>query len=233
MSQPEAYKRRLDFKQQNGDQTNHAGINEEFDSVSNSIESIVDVIVGLLEDDGQIKRGLIDVDALSESAQRELKGRQGDKGDTGPQGEQGEPGPQGGRGPIGPAYQPDASDVLVARPAYDAREKGFGFLALDEGKLYFKLSDTAAEWSEGYVYGKGPQGDRGPQGEKGEQGERGLVGAQGEPGEKGDPGEPGKDGLVTSVDTSAKSISIVGKRTVTAQLQIVDGVLSIRLDAQV
>ena len=79
-------------------------------------------------------------------------------------------------------------------------------------------------------FGKGDKGDTGatgPQGPEGPQGPAGLPGVKGDQGEKGD---AGADGLITAVDTTTKSTSLIGRRKVPARL-IVDsaGRLSINI----
>ena len=53
--------------------------------------------------------------------------------------------------------------------------------------MYFKLSDTSADWSEPVPF-RGEQGAQGVAGAKGETGPRGPQGIQGEKGQKGDKG---------------------------------------------
>lgn len=233
MPQPKKYKRSKDFAENAGDQTDHAAINQELDSVGTSIGELVDSLTKLQEDDGSLKKGIVNLDAISEEAADQLRARVGPQGDPGPRGEVGPQGKTGERGPIGPAYKWDESGLEVARPTYDGRPKGFGFMALDTGLLYFKLSDASGDWSAGYQYGQGPEGPQGEKGERGERGEIGLTGLKGDAGEKGEPGDPGKDGLVIEVDQTTKSVSVIGKRTITVALVEKDGRLSIKIDGQV
>jgi len=128
-----------------------------------------------------------------------LQGPQGDQGVQGPQGPQGIEGPQGPRGfkgDNGQNYAPDAKDLIANRPAYDDEPPGFGFLAYDEGLLYFRLDPTG--WSSpGMPFGrgeKGEQGDQGPQGIQGIQGPQGDEGPQGPQGPQGVPGADGPEG---------------------------------------
>jgi hypothetical protein len=86
--------------------------------------------------------------------------------------------------------------VNSERAAYDAADKGFSFLAMDTGLLYFKLSAQVADWSTGYTFGKGEKGDPGPRGIQGQRGIQGLRGPQGEPGQQGIQGPPGQNGTV-------------------------------------
>ena len=68
--------------------------------------------------------------------------------------------------------------MLSEKANYDAESKGFAFLDMENGNMYFKLSDTAGDWSEGIPF----------------RGEKGDTGAPGIKGEKGDKGEDGIDG---------------------------------------
>lgn len=140
-----------------------------------------------------------------------LQGPQGAIGPTGPRGPEGPQGPEGIRGPqglqglIGPSFEPKAFGNTAARAQYDTQPQGFSFLDLNQGKMFFKLSNTAADWSPGVAFGQGPQGVQGPQGNTvpvgpigpagatgatGPQGPQGVVGPQG-PGGTGPEGSPG------------------------------------------
>ena len=57
--------------------------------------------------------------------------------------------------PRGEAFQVDARGALTDRSLYDTKYQGFGFLALDESKVYFKMSNTSGDWSVGLYFGKG------------------------------------------------------------------------------
>jgi hypothetical protein len=57
--------------------------------------------------------------------------------------------------PRGEAFQVDARGAITDRGLYDTMYKGFGFLALDESKIYFKMSNTSGDWSIGLYFGKG------------------------------------------------------------------------------
>lgn len=145
------------------------------------------------------------------------KGDKGDKGDTGPQGpagEQGLPGATGPKGDTGATFNADVKDVSANLSNYASQPKGYSFLCMDTGMLYWKLSDASGDWSEGVQFKgdkgdtgpqgakgeqgiqgpKGETGDRGPIGERGEKGEIGIQGPQGEQGEKGEKGEKGEVG---------------------------------------
>ena len=43
----------------------------------------------------------------------------------------------------------DARDTFANRNLYDLQPKGFSFLAIDTGFMYFKLSNTSGDWSDG------------------------------------------------------------------------------------
>ena len=102
-------------------------------------------------------------------------------------------------------------------------------LAIDTGQLFFKLSNTAGDWSAGAPFGRGEAGPAGAQGPAGVQGLQGLQGIQGPPGAQGPAGINGINGAVTSIDTALKSASLIGRSSINAQLQLVDGQLRIVL----
>ena len=88
----------------------------------------------------------------------------------------------GVKGDTGESFTPDVRGVLSEKADYDAESKGFAFLAIDEGAMYFKLSDTAGDWSESIPF-------------RGEKGDTGAPGIKGEKGDKGDKGDNGVDGI--------------------------------------
>lgn len=69
--------------------------------------------------------------------------------------------PEGEKGDKGDNFTVNATGLASEKSTYDAQPKGFSFLALDEGKIYFKVSATSGDWSAGISFGKG---DHGPQG---------------------------------------------------------------------
>ena len=85
-------------------------------------------------------------------------------GSTGIQGTQGIQGPVGADGIRGDAYEPDAEGLSTERTTYDSEIKTFSFLSIDEGLLFFKLSSTSGDWSEGYPFLQGPEGEKGEDG---------------------------------------------------------------------
>lgn len=72
--------------------------------------------------------------------------------------------PQGIQGIRGEAFTVNSVGLATDRALYDAQIKGFSFLAIDVGLVYFKLSNTSADWSIGAPFGKGDQGDTGSAG---------------------------------------------------------------------
>ena len=71
--------------------------------------------------------------------------------------------PVGAKGDTGDSFTIDASGTLAARSTYDGSSTGFSYLALDESptKIYFKKSNTSADWSVGAPFGQGEQGEQG------------------------------------------------------------------------
>lgn len=74
--------------------------------------------------------------------------------------------PQGLKGERGEAFDVDASGTLANRTAYDGAAQGFAYLTLDESPtmVYFKKSDTNADWTTGVPFGQGEKGDKGDTG---------------------------------------------------------------------
>ena len=97
----------------------------------------------------------------------------GPRGDVGPQGPVGPEGPEGPQGPVGPrgpegpqgpkgdSFSPDYVGLESERSQYDSYPKSTSYLATDTGLLYFKLSETAGDWSDGVPFGKGQDGPPG------------------------------------------------------------------------
>ena len=109
------------------------------------------------------------------------KGDQGDIGLTGPQGEKGLDGvvsfdlltpeqqlflkgENGDKGDKGDAFTMNAVGLKASQGLYNNRPINFSFLAIDEGKIYFKLSSATGDWSIGVPFGKGDKGDTGNDG---------------------------------------------------------------------
>lgn len=139
-------------------------------------------------------------------------GAQGSSGPTGPVGPQGPQGPAGSAGPAGPQgpqgvagptgatgadFQPDAVGLFANRSTHNSQATGFSYLATDLEQLYFKLSATSGDWSNGITFGVGPQGPvglQGPTGATGAQGPAGPAGIQGPQGPTGATGPTGPAG---------------------------------------
>ena len=67
--------------------------------------------------------------------------------------------PQGPKGDKGDSFTVKAIGTLNDRGLYDDEPKDFSYLAIDESKIYFKLSDANADWSDGAPFGKGDTGN--------------------------------------------------------------------------
>lgn len=225
MPQAPAYNRSKNFLENNPDRTDHGSINTELDKAALSINALRDNAALLQNDDGTLKNAIVALASLTAEAIASLQ-VPGPIGPEGPEGPEGPQGIQGVKGDVGSSFDADARDVFANRYLYDVQPKGFSMLAMDTGMLYFKLSNTSGNWSDGVQYGKGETGDPGPEGPRGLQGLQGLQGIQGL---KGDPGDPGTDGLVTSIDDSIKTTSLIGRSSVNARLQVVSGQLRIVL----
>ena len=236
MAQPTAYKRTKNFQENSADSTDHGALNSEFDAISTTTDQIRTNLALIQSDDGSIKAGSIGAAQLKPGLKASLKGATGDTGPQGPVGPQGPAGPEGPRGPQGDpgaSFAADVNDVFVNRSNYDLSSKGTSFLAIDTGMLYWKLSDTTGDWSSGKEFGKGEQGEKGDKGDTGATGPQGPIGATGPQGAKGDTGPAGKDGVVVAIDTTQKSVRLVGRKTVYAQLVLgPDGTLSIKLSSE-
>lgn len=89
------------------------------------------------------------------------------------------------------AYDISHEGLIANRADFDGQGEGFSYLAIDEGLVYWKLSDTSGDWSLGFAFGRGDTGDAGPQGATGPAGDQGP---QGEVGPQGDTGPAGADG---------------------------------------
>lgn len=233
MPQAPIYKRKKNFTENSGNATDHTALNDEFDAVAQSINDLRKNQSSILTDEGKLQPDLINPEALSEEAIEALRGPQGIEGPTGPKGDTGPQGEQGPKGETGASFSAAISDVLANRSNYDNNSKGFSFLAIDEGRLYWKLSDAPGDWSVGVNFGQGPKGDQGATGAQGPKGDPGIQGIQGEKGDKGDPGKDGEDGAVVSIDSAVKSANLIGRTRITAQL-VLDhlGQLSIKIDTE-
>ena len=235
MAQPISYKRTKNFQENAGDATDHGALNSEFDAIATTTSGILENLALIQNDDGTLAAGAVTENALSEELQQALKGETGATGPQGPQGEQGpkgDTGPQGEKGDTGASFDADARGKTEDKALYDTRVKGFSFLDIETGTMYFKLSNASGDWSTGVQFGKGETGATGATGPQGPQGEQGERGPKGDPGDTGATGPAGKDGAVTSIDSTQKSVNIVGRRRVLAKLVLSNGVLSIELSAE-
>lgn len=70
---------------------------------------------------------------------------------------------KGEDGADGANFAPDVAQNYSAISTYDNELTGFAFLAVDQGMVYFKLSDEVGVWSVGVPW-VGPQGEPGEQG---------------------------------------------------------------------
>ncbi len=122
------------------------------------------------------------------------QGPAGVAGSTGPAGPTGAQGVAGPTGPSGADFQPDAVGLFANRSTYNTQSTGFSYLATDQEQLYFKLSATSGDWSNGITFGVGPQGPAGPQGPTGPQGAQGPQGSTGPQGPTGATGATGPQG---------------------------------------
>lgn len=229
MPQAPAYNRTKNFLENNPDRTDHAAINAELDKAALSINALRDNAALLQNDDGTLKDAIVTPASLAPEVVDGLTGPTGPTGPAGPAGPQGPQGVQGPKGDTGASFTADARDLFANRGLYDLQPKGFSFLAMDTGFLYFKLSSASGNWSTGKEFGKGETGAAGPAGPTGPQGPQGLQGIQGIQGLTGPAGADGTDGVVTSIDTAQKTASLIGRTSVNAQLQLVAGQLRIVL----
>ena len=110
-----------------------------------------------------------------------IKGAQGEKGETGERGPQGEKGDPGEQGPQG-----EKGEVGEQGPQGEKGETG------EQGPQGEK-GETGEQGPRGE---KGETGEQGPQGDKGDQGEKGDAGTDGADGKNGDIGENGQAGSV-------------------------------------
>lgn len=66
--QPQKYERTTDFTERDGDDTDHASINAEFDAAASSINQIRTNLAQIQRDDGALKNGVVTADSLAPSA---------------------------------------------------------------------------------------------------------------------------------------------------------------------
>lgn len=193
-----SYARSKNFQADGGDRTDHGAINAELDKVAQAINSLAGLIGLILKDDNTLESGVVLPDSLSQDVLNLMTGTdvlsvQGPKGD------------------VGASFRADYRGLMSERATFDSEIKGFCFLAMDTGQLYFKLSSASGDWSNGYTFAKGDKGDPGT------------------PGASGSPGAPGVSGAVTAVDTNTVAQSLVGRTSISARLVLQGGLLSIVL----
>lgn len=228
MSAAQAYNRTKNFAENNPDRTDHTALNAELDKVATSINELRTNLAILQKDDGSLQNAVVALLCLTSEALTALS-VPGPVGPQGPQGPAGPVGQQGPKGDVGSSFNADVRDLFANRGLYGLQPKGFSFLAIDTGMLYFKQSATSNDWSTGYAYGKGDAGDTGPQGQQGLQGIQGLQGLKGDTGDTGPAGSNGLDGVVTSIDTATKTASLVGRTNITAKLVLTGGQLAVQI----
>lgn len=73
--------------------------------------------------------------------------------------------PKGDKGDRGEAFKVNALGLYATRTTYDTQPKDFSFFATDTSMIYFKNTDTSADWSVGVPFGKGEKGDTGATGD--------------------------------------------------------------------
>ncbi len=226
--QAQAYNRTKNFQENNADRTDHGALNAEFDAVAESINGLRANAAAIQKDDGSLANQIIELVNLTAECIASLQ-VPGPAGAQGVQGVPGVQGIQGIKGDTGASFDADVRDLFANRNLYNLQDKGFSFLSMDTGMLYFKLSAASGDWSAGVQYGKGENGDAGATGAQGAQVIQGLQGIQGEQGIQGVPGADGADGAVTAVDTTTKTASLVGRSSISARLVVNAGTLTIVL----
>ncbi|MGX5659998.1 hypothetical protein ACWKWV_09790 [Castellaniella ginsengisoli] len=151
MSAAPEYTRQKNFLDNLPDRTDHGALNAEFDNVATSVNALRTNAAAIQRDDGALSDGIVGMEQLDDDLRERLGGDGGDGG--------------GGENPAN-RYE-DARGLLAERSYYDGRPKGFSFVAIDTGVVYFKLSGTIGDWSDGFPFGKGDKGDKGDGGQPG------------------------------------------------------------------
>ena len=171
------------------------------------------------EDGGYYTPSVSDAGDLSWSASKSgmpavdtvnIRGPQGEKGDTGPQGPQGEKGDTGAQGPQGEKGDTGAQGPQGEKG--DTGAQGPQGLRGETGPQGEK-GDTGATGPQGPQGEKGDTGATGPQGPQGETGATGPQGRQGEQGPQGPQGEKGADGAPGADGQSAYAAAQAGGYT--------------------
>lgn len=196
MPQAPAYNRTKNFLENNPDRTDHDAINAELDKAATSINALRTNQALLQADDGTLKAAIVSIASLSTEVLNLMTGT--DVLTI-----------EGPEGPVGPSFNADFKGLNSERATFNAQVKGFSFLAMDTGLMYFKLSNTSGDWSTGYPFGKGEKGD------------------EGEPGADGTDGTDGTNGLITAVDSATKTVSLIGKTALNITANVVSGQLQL------
>jgi Collagen triple helix repeat (20 copies) len=180
MTQPQAYNRQTDFTEREGDDTDHAALNQELDAAAQSVNQIRTSLAQIQKDDGSLKSGIVGLDQLKPELLDGIPGPEGPQGATGPQGMQGL---QGVAGPVGPqGVQGARGETGPAGP-------------------------QGPEGQQGPQGNPGPAGATGPMGPQGPQGEQGIQGTTGEQGPVGPQGPQGIQGVAgMSFDVDAVGV---------------------------
>ena len=72
--------------------------------------------------------------------------------------------PAGSKGDKGDSFTVNTIGTTAQKTLYDAQPLGFSFLDITTSLIYFKKSNTNADWSIGVPFGKGDDGEPGEQG---------------------------------------------------------------------
>lgn len=180
MTQPQAYNRQTDFTEREGDDTDHAALNQELDAAAQSVNQIRANLAQIQKDDGSLQSGVVGIDQLKPELLDGIPGPEGPQGATGPQGMQGVPGQSGPQGPQG--VQGARGETGPAGP-------------------------QGPEGQQGPQGNPGPAGATGPMGPQGPQGEQGIQGTTGEQGPVGPQGPQGIQGVAgMSFDVDAVGV---------------------------
>ncbi len=185
MTQPQAYNRQTDFTEREGDDTDHAALNQELDAAAQSVNQIRTNLAQIQKDDGSLASGIVGIDQLKPELLDGIPGPEGPQGATGPQGMQGVQGIPGEAGPQG--AQGARGELGPMGPQGPEGQQGPQGVSGPAGA-------TGPQGPQGIQGLKGDQGDTGATGPQGPQGLTGLQGPQGEQGIQGVPGEQGPIG---------------------------------------
>ena len=196
MPQAPNYSREKNFSDNNPDRTDHFALNAELDRAALSINALRANQALLQADDGKLKAAVVTLATLSTEVLNLMTGT--DVLTI-----------EGPMGPVGPSFSADYKGLESERATFAGQPKGFSFLAIDTGLLYFKESATSGDWSSAYPFGKGEKGD------------------QGAPGTPGTNGTNGTNGIITSVDSATKTVGLTGKNALNITTSVVGGQLQL------